>query len=133
MNPILMQPDLADLQITPKQLDQLTGLDISETFMGRAYRPSLFRHPRRLLSFLLTELLTLGLILIFCLPIGLVIARNTGVLSGEIQSTAQFLVRMLGISIALFGVWNGYIWLQGKSLKTLAHLLDEVDKYSATQ
>lgn len=125
-----MQPDLADLQIASKQLDQITGLDISETFMGRAYRPSLFRHPKRLLSFLVTELLTLGLILIFCLPAGLVIARSTGALSGDPRSTEQFLVATLSVSIALFALWNGYMWQQGKPLKTLAHLLDQVDKHN---
>lgn len=125
-----MQPDLADLRIASNQLDQITGLDISETFMGRAYRPSLFRHPRRLLSFLATEILTLGLILIFCLPAGLVIARSTGALSGDPGSTGQFLVATLSVSIALFALWNGYMWQQGKPLKTLAHLLDEVDKHN---
>lgn len=125
-----MQSDLADLRIASKQLDQITGLDISETFMGRACRPSLFRHPKRLLSFLLTELLTLGLILIFCLPVGLVIARNIGALSGDPRSTIQFLAIAVSVSIALFALWNGYMWQQGKHLKTLAHLLDEVDKHN---
>lgn len=125
-----MQPDLQDLHIASRELDELTGLDISDTFMGRAYRPSLFRSPKRLLSFLVTELLTLGLILIFCLPAGLVIARNTGVLSGDSRSTVQFLVVTLSVSIVLFALWNGYIWQQGKPLKTLAHLLDEVDKHN---
>lgn len=125
-----MQPDLADLQITSQELDRLTGLDISETFMGRAYRPSLFRNPKRLLSFLLTELLILGLILIFCLPVGLIIARSTGVLSGDTRSTVQFLGMTLSVSIVLFGLWNGYMWQQSKVLKTLAHLLDEVDKHN---
>jgi predicted nucleic acid-binding protein len=111
-------------------LDQLTGLDISDTFMGRAYRPSLFRHPKRLLSFLITELLTLGLILIFCLPLSLVIARNTGALSDDPRSTMHFLGITLTGAIALFALWNIYIWQQSKSLKTLAHLLDEVDKYN---
>lgn len=125
-----MQPDLADLQLSQKELEHLTGLDISETFMGRAYRPSLFRYPKRLLSFLLSEVLTLGLILVFCLPASLVIARSLGNLSGDAESTMQFLVTTLSVSLGLFGLWNGYMWLQGKNLKTLAHLLDEVDKHN---
>jgi hypothetical protein len=125
-----MQPDLANLRISQKELEHLTGLDISDTSMGRAYRPSLFRHPKRLLSFLLSEMLTLGLILVFCLPAGLVIGRSGGNLSGDAESTMQFLVIMLSISLGLFGLWNGYVWLQGKSLKPLAHLLDEVDKHN---
>lgn len=56
--------------------------------------------------------------------------RNLGDLSGDTRSTAQFLWTALSISIGLFGLWNAYIWVEGKSLKTLAHLLDEVDKHN---
>jgi hypothetical protein len=125
-----MQLDLADLRITPKELEHLTGLDISDTFMGRVYRPSVFRHRDRLFSFILTELLTFGLILIFCLPISLVVARGIGHMSGDANSTFWFLVMALGLSVAIALFWNGYMWMQNKSLKVLAHLLDEVDKHN---
>lgn len=125
-----MQPDLDDLRITPKTLEKLTGLEISETFMGRAYRPSLFQNPKRLSSFLITELLTFGLILIFCLPIGLVIGRSFGVLSNNASSLFPFLLITVGASVCLFALWNAYIWQNGKQLRTLAHLLDEVDKHN---
>lgn len=122
-----MQPDLEDLKITSRELDKLTGLDISDAFMGRAVRPSLFRHPKRLFSFLVTELLTLGLLLILCLPVALVLARSVG---GNLDRTWQFLLVAVVVAIGLFVLWNGYIWQQGQSLKTLAHLLDQVDQYN---
>jgi predicted nucleic acid-binding protein len=125
-----MLPDLAELPISQKQLEQITGLDVSDTFVGRACRPSLFRQPQRLLSFLLSELLTLGLILIFCLPSGLVIARSLGLLSSEPQSTVQFLITMLAISLGVFGLYNAYLWQQTTHLRGLCRLLDEVDRYN---
>ncbi len=125
-----MQPDLEDLRITPKELENLTGLDISDTFMGRVYRPSVFQHRSRLLSFVLTEILTFGLILIFCLPISLVLARGIGHLSGDATSTFWFLVTTLGLSVAIALCWNAFMWYKGKSLKVLAHLLDEVDQHN---
>jgi hypothetical protein len=125
-----MQPDLEDLKITPKTLEKLTGLDISDTFMGRVYRPSVFQHRDRTLSFLVTELMTLGLILIFCLPISLVVARGVGQLSGDAGSTFWFLVTTVGLSVAIAIGWNGWMWHKGKSLKVLAHLLDEVDQHN---
>lgn len=125
-----MQPDLEDLQIRAGEIDRLTGLDISDTFMGRVYRPSVFRAPKRLLSFLLTELLTLGLISVICLPASLIIARNFVTLNQTPQSFLP-LVAIAGlISIALFLLWNFYMHWQGRKLKTLAHLLDEIDKYN---
>lgn len=125
-----MQPDLVDLQITSNQLEKLTGMDISDAFMGKVYRPSVFRSFRRLLPFLVTEALTLGLILIFCLPIGLVMGRGFGLLTGDAGSTVAFLLVTLSVSVLLFAGWNFYMWRQGKRLKTLAHLLDEVDKHN---
>lgn len=125
-----MQLDLADLKITPAQLEKLTGMDISDAFMGRVYRPSVFRSSQRLLPFLITEAFTLGLILIFCLPIGLVVGRGFGILAGDSGSTISFLLIMLSISLLLFIGWNLYMRQQGNQLKTLAHLLDEVDKHN---
>jgi hypothetical protein len=121
-----MQSDLANLRITAKELEHLTGMDISDTFMGRVYRPSVFQQRDRLLSFLLTELLTFGLILIFCLPISLVVARG----SGQSGNAAGFLVMALGLSVAIAVGWNVYMWQRNKRLKVLAHLLDEVDKHN---
>lgn len=124
-----MQPDLADLRITASQLEKLTGLDISDTFMGRVYRPSVFRSVRRFLPFLITEGFTLALILIFCLPLGLVLGRGLGFLSSATPLWV-FLLGAIGFSLLLFVVWNLYMWQQGKQLSTLAHLLDEVDKHN---
>jgi hypothetical protein len=121
-----MQSDLVDLRITAKELERLTGMDISDTFMGRVYRPSVFQQRDRLLSFLLTECLTFGLILIFCLPIGLVVARG----SGQSDDAVGFLLVALGLSVAIAVGWNVYMWQKNKSLKVLAHLLDEVDKHN---
>lgn len=123
-----MQTDLNELRITPNQLEKLTGLDISDTFMGKVYRPSAFRSSRRFLSFLLTEVLTLGVILIFCLPLSLVIARGFGILNAT--NTVPFLLIALGIAAAIFAGWNVSMWLKSKQLQTLAHLLDEVDKHN---
>jgi hypothetical protein len=125
-----MQPDLETLRIMPSELEELTGLEISETFMGRVYRPSLFRQRQRLAAFLVTELLALGLSLIFCLPIGIVIASGFGIISGEASSAIPFLSVTVSAAIALFALWNFWMWRQSKRLKLLAHLLDEIDQYN---
>ena len=123
-----MQPDLADLQITSNQLERLTGLEVGDIFMGRVCRPSVFRSSRRLISFLATEALTLVVTIIFCLPIGLVIGRGLNLLSGAFS--VRFLGLMLGISLLIFAAWNLEMWRRAKKLKTLAHLLDQVDRHN---
>ncbi|MFM7424150.1 MAG: hypothetical protein ACKO7W_03985 [Elainella sp.] len=123
-----MQPDLTDLRITASQLEKLTGLDISDAFMGRIYRPSVFRSMHRLIPFLITESFTLGLIIIFCLPVGLVVGRGLGFLTSS--NTLPFMLALLTLALLMFAGWNLYMWSQTQSLKTLAHLLDEVDKHN---
>jgi hypothetical protein len=125
-----MQTDLADLQITLSQLEKLTGMDISDVFMGRAFRPVVLRSLQKLVSFIFIEMFAFGLISIFCFPIGLIIGRGLGLLTGDFSNTVSFLLIMLTISLLLFAIWNTYMWQQGRRLKTLAHLLDEVDKHN---
>lgn len=127
---LIMQPDLESLKITASELEHLTGLEISDTFMGRAYRPIVFRKPRLLLSFAVTELLTLGLILVFCLPLSLIFARGFGNFNPGSATIAFFLQIALAVAVVLFLLWNGYMTLQGRKLRTLAHLLDEVDRHN---
>jgi hypothetical protein len=123
-----MQPDLTDLRITSSQLEKLTGLDISDAFMGRIYRPSVFRSAHRLIPFLVTEAFTLAVVIIFCLPIGLVVGRGLGLLTSG--NTTLFVLALLALAVLIFAGWNFYMWSQTKPLKTLAHLLDEVDKHN---
>lgn len=125
-----MHSRLADLRITASDLDMLTGLDISNVYMGHAVRPSVFRISKRLLSFVISEMMTLGLIVIFCLPASLVIAKSIPGFTDSPAHTIQFLRVSVGISFGFFLLWNGYLWFRSQSLKTLAHLLDDVDKHN---
>ena len=51
--------NLDNLRISQRELDELTGLDISETMMGWAYRQTALA-PERRLAWLSSQLLTLG-------------------------------------------------------------------------
>ena len=126
-----MQPDLEVLQITQRELDTLTGLDISATSMGWAHRSSVYRNPKLLSSFLTTQALTFIVLLIFCVPASLVIVQNFSQ-SDDANYALQFLPISFGITGAIALLWNGYLWFRGRQLKTLEHLLDEVDRYQET-
>ncbi|MDJ0706148.1 MAG: hypothetical protein QNJ46_22985, partial [Leptolyngbyaceae cyanobacterium MO_188.B28] len=92
-----MQSDLEALQITQRELDTLTGLDISDTSMGWAYRSSVFRNPKLLSSFLTTQALTFIVLLIFCVPISLVIVQNFSQ-TDDANYALQFLPLSFGIT-----------------------------------
>lgn len=125
-----MQTQLDDLRIPHSELEEITGLDISDTFMGHAVRPSALRTLKRLAVLLITEFIALLLIIIFCLPASLVIGRNIPGFTGDASSTAQFLQITLSISFAAFALWNAYIFTSSRRFKLLANLLDDVDKHN---
>ncbi|MBW4618154.1 MAG: hypothetical protein KME17_02055 [Cyanosarcina radialis HA8281-LM2] len=125
-----MTNDLIDLIIKYSELEKIVGLEISDTFMGKVYRSSLWRYPKRILSFLLTELFVFGLIIIFCLPVGLIVARNFNGFTEDSNNTVPFLGITLGISVAIACLWNLYMWFKVKEMKALARLLDEVDRHN---
>lgn len=120
-------PNPGNLRISSQTLDETTGLDISEVSMGWAYRPTAFA-PGRRLGWISEQLLTLGVALIFSLPVTLILARG---LSGN---DSQVVGRSLPIgglgAVALSATWGAYRWRQGQQLTVLAHLLDEVDRFN---
>lgn len=119
--------NLDNLRITQRELDQLTDLDISEVTMGWAYRQSAFR-PQQRLAWLSEQILTLGVALIFCVPVTLILVRA---ISGDnMQAVWRWLPFGAIGAIALTFTWSVYRWQAGKGLLTLSHLLDEIDRFN---
>ncbi len=129
-----MNPELKDLTIAAKELEQLTGFEVNELFigglLGGAYRPGLFKNSKRLFSFCLTQLFVSALTIIFTLPLGLVMIRSDAKSINDVSTISQFLQTTLGISFIIVVGWNLSTGLKSKTLKPLARLLDEVDKYN---
>lgn len=121
-----MNSDLEALRITQSQLEKLTGIDIGSVFMGGIVRPSAMRSPHRVLSLLTTEGAFLAVLFIISLGLGMVITRN-GSGSGNL---AGLLLLAGGISVGIVIAWNLYQWQRYETFKSLAHLLDEVDRHN---
>ncbi|MGC1306450.1 MAG: hypothetical protein WA885_04415 [Phormidesmis sp.] len=119
--------NLDNLRISQREIDKLTDLDVSEVTMGWAYRQTAF-HPQRRLAFLSEQLLTMGVALVFCVPVTVLLARAMS--GNNTQVVMRWLplggVGALGIAIA----WTIYRWQQGKQLIVLSHLLDEIDRFN---
>jgi hypothetical protein len=121
--------NLDNLRLSSQELDHLTGLDISPFSMGWAYRVSVLQQPKQLLIWLVNQLLTFGVALIFCVPLTLLLGRW---ILGIEQTAAALKLLPLGIGVAfvLTLVWVGFLLYRGQRLKTLGHLLDEIDHYN---
>ncbi|MEL6333320.1 MAG: hypothetical protein AAFQ76_12095 [Cyanobacteria bacterium J06626_26] len=117
--------NLDSLRITNRDLDELTGLDISDLSMGWGTRPSVFRQPRLRLTWLINQTLVLAVALVLWLPVCLVVGRN---LMG--QEMAVFMGVGIGGAIATTLAHGLYGIRKGAQLQVLSHLLDEVDRFN---
>lgn len=121
-----MESDLEELRITPTQLEKLTGLDVGSVFVGGTLRPSALRSTSRLISLLVTELSAVTVIFIICLGLSLIIIRSwTG-----FNHFPVLFVTVIGVTVLVAIAWHGYQWQRYQSLKSLVHLLDEVDRHN---
>ncbi len=119
--------NLDSLRISQRELDKITGLDISEVTMGWAYRQTAFL-PQRRLAWVGEQLLTVGVALVFCLPVTLLLART---ISGDNVQAVDRWLPLGGVgAIALSAAWTTYRWQAGKRLRVLSHLLDEIDRFN---
>jgi hypothetical protein len=129
-----MKPDLEQLRITGRELEELSGFDVSSVFIGGVLggivRPSVFQNPGRSFWFWLTEIIVSILVFIFTLPFGLLAVRDSANLASSFPIILRFLGTTLGITLIVVTGWNLYMRVKAKQLRMLMHLLDEVDKYS---
>lgn len=119
--------NLDNLRINSRELDTLTDLDISEVTMGWAYRQAAFSSQRRL-SFISDQLLTIGVALVFCVPLTLLMSRAV---SGDNMDAVWRWLPLGAVSaVTLTATWTVYRWQAGNRLITLSHLLDEIDRFN---
>lgn len=125
-----MLNDLADLPITPTELEQSAGLDLRAGLATTVYRGLFWRNSQHLRSLLLIEVFSLGLILIFVMPVGfLAVKRSGNLLSDGADIANVFLLFFFG-SVLILVLANIWLVNQAKQWKSVAKLLRQVDKYN---
>ncbi len=128
-----MHPDLAALRILDAELEQLTGVDVGELFVGSVlggvYRPSVFRDRQRRLFFGLTQVVVFLLFGVLAIPVGLLLTRNAT--QATAGTAAPFVWICVGIASLFMVSWHLYMRRLLTRFKTLMPLLDEVDRHHA--
>jgi hypothetical protein len=124
-----MTDDLEILKITKEELERLINLDIKTSLALEAYQAFASKKLAPILSFLMTEFFTFGLILIFVMPISAILLRNPGALA-DTAKTNQILIALLGLCLSIFICGNLYLGKNIRKIKTLAHLFSKIEKYN---
>ncbi len=125
----MMQADLDGLIIPEKELEDLSGIALSDGFSGNFYRPATLRDGKKLFALLFHELLIFCVTLVVSLPVALLANKHEVSSVSDAEIFVRVLQITLGLSLAITVAWNVYQWLKAKPLETLAGLLDEVEKY----
>ncbi|MEG5159428.1 hypothetical protein QUB37_03125 [Microcoleus sp. AT3-A2] len=125
----MIQADLEQLKIPEKELEDLSGIALSDGFAADFYRPAALREGKKLFSLLVNELLIFCVTLVVSLPVALLANKHNVGLFSDSDIFVRVLQLTLGWSLAITVAWNVYKWVKAKPLATLAGLLDEVEKY----
>ncbi|WP_293148764.1 MULTISPECIES: hypothetical protein [unclassified Microcoleus] len=125
----MIQADLDELRIPEKELEDLSGIALSDGFSGNFYHPDTLRNGKKLFALLLHELLIFCVTLVISLPVALLANKHEVSSASDAEIFVRVLQITLGLSLAITVAWNVYQWLKAKPLATLAGLLDEVEKY----
>jgi hypothetical protein len=119
-----MTSDLSELLISHRELEHLTHLEIGPVFVSRTYRPSALKHPKGISSFLLAQLLAIGIISIITL---LPVSRF---LDSSPTRNQQLPIYCGTITLAILLGGNYYLIWRQRQARALLRLLDEVDRFN---
>ena len=122
-----LEMDDADLRLSNREIESLSGLEVSAHSVGGmmdgVYRVSTLRHPTDWLGCLISEAIALSLLFMLTLPIGLGIMRWS-------EDSVGMMLTGMGVSTLVIELgWTSYRVKRSRSLQTLLHLLDEIDRY----
>lgn len=121
---------VAELPITPAELEQDAGLDLSAGLATTVYRGLFWRNPQQMRSLLFIEIFSLGLILILIMPVGFLAVKRSGNLLSHGADIANFFLLFLVGSVLILTLGNIWLVNQAKRWKSVAKLLRQVDQYN---
>ncbi|NEN94659.1 MAG: hypothetical protein F6K50_03675 [Moorea sp. SIO3I7] len=125
-----MSSNLGNLQITSEDIRNLVDLNFAKLVAIDFCRGFIFKKPKNMLSVLLTEIFILGLSLILFLPPILLFMKNSGNLPEDQAGITGLFTILVGLFVSGIVIGNVYLYKQGKRIKSLVRLMDQVDNYN---
>ncbi|PSB02182.1 hypothetical protein [Merismopedia glauca] len=116
---------LSESIITNDEVERITGLEISPTYVSGVYRFKPFSSLSNFVPILINELLLGGLVIIFVLPVvAIALIRYT-----EISSLYLLLIGIF-ISILIYSIRWIYMYFKKQELRNTFTLLEQIDQHN---
>ncbi|NJN87045.1 MAG: hypothetical protein HC881_13075 [Leptolyngbyaceae cyanobacterium SL_7_1] len=125
-----MRSDLRTLKITPDEVDDYAELTVVDQSTIALYRAIAFKKLHHVGTFLLVQLFTLGIIIIFVVPPVLISLRKSSNLSNETSAVLPIVLSIFAFSLLIFVGWNAYLLSQIRRIKPTVKLLREVERFN---
>ncbi|WP_204105999.1 MULTISPECIES: hypothetical protein [Spirulina sp. CCY15215] len=117
-----------ELSITPQELEEILHIDAIANIAIDFYRGVMQKKGKYLVSTLLTELGLMAIAIVLILPTTAIVLQASG------TRDRHLVFPLFTISFSLIGLillaFNLYCWQKAKQLKSLTHLLSEIEKYN---
>jgi hypothetical protein len=119
-----LHPDLTELAISRRELEQLTALEIGKLFVAQTYRPSVLCRSAGIVRFLMAQCLAIGIVgMTTILPVSKFFNDSN-------QRDRQIPIYCTTITLVVMLGGNTYLHWRQRRVKVLLRLLDEVDRFN---
>jgi hypothetical protein len=125
-----MRADLENLRIDRQEIDRIIDLDLISNLAIDLYRAVVIRDYRHIFSVGLTAVAIFVLSFILIIPLSSIVLKRAGDLVDNTTGFTKLLFIVIGITLLLLFITNFYLWKKSIKLKSLAILIDKLDKYN---
>jgi hypothetical protein len=124
-----MEANLENLRIDRENIERIINLDLVSSLAIDLYRALVFRDYRHIFSVLLTAVAIFILSLVIIIPFSSILLKRSGDLIDNTAGFSNLLTLVITIAIFLISATNFYLWKKSLKLKSLAILIDKLEKY----
>jgi hypothetical protein len=124
-----MATNLENLRIDREDIDRIINLDFVSSLAIDLYRALVFRDYQHIFSVLLTAVAIFILSLVIIIPFSSIVMKRSGDLVDNTAGFSNLLILVIAIAIFLILTTNIYLWKRSIELKSLAILIDKIEKY----
>lgn len=125
-----MSTDLLTLKIAESELEELSGIEITELMANNLYSHVFQNQPVKIFSFVFHQILIFAFTLVISCPVTLIFISKINLAPEESQVIILFWQIAFALSLLITIAYNIYVWFKIKPLAVLIKIVEEINKYN---